>query len=82
MPQDANKGATFNARVDCGRTAEDYQHYRAGFLEAFFGRLTVYGIGRRGQRILDLGTGTGKIARSFALRGAAIVGLDPAEALC
>jgi hypothetical protein len=47
MPQDASKGATFNARLDCGRTAEDYQHYRAGFPEAFFGRLTVYGIGRR-----------------------------------
>ncbi len=34
-----------------------------------------------GQHILDLGTGTGTLARGFALRGAQVIGLDPAAPL-
>jgi ubiquinone/menaquinone biosynthesis C-methylase UbiE len=37
------------------------------------------GIGVRGQRILDLGTGTGHLARSFAERGCQVAGIDIAE---
>jgi SAM-dependent methyltransferase len=33
-----------------------------------------------GQRILDLGTGTGLLARHFASHGARVAGIDPAEA--
>jgi len=35
------------------------------------------GIGRPGQEIVDLGTGTGSLARGFALRGCRVIGIDP-----
>ena len=56
--------------VDFGRTAEDYARHRAGFPEQLFERLTARGIGCAGQRVLDLGSGTGSLARGFARRGA------------
>lgn len=64
----------FNA--DFGKTAGDYGRYRAGFPDAFFDRVRAYGIGLPGQRLLDLGTGTGTLARGFALRGCEVTGLD------
>lgn len=67
--------------IDFGRTAEDYGRFRAGFPEAFFERLAAFGIGRPGQRLLDLGTGTGTLARGFARRGCRVTGLDPSAAL-
>jgi SAM-dependent methyltransferase len=67
--------------VDFGRTAEDYAAYRAGFPKELYDRLSAVGIGRSGQRLLDLGTGTGTLARGFAHRGATVVGIDPAEPL-
>ena len=38
--------------------------------------LAALGIGKPGQRILDLGTGTGVLARAFARRGAVVTGVD------
>ena len=67
--------------VDFGKTAEDYRRYRAGFPDAFFERLAAVGIGVRGQRVLDLGTGTGTLARGFARRGCAVTALDVSAAL-
>ena len=64
--------------VDFGRTSEDYGRYRAGFPPALFERLQGFGIGLPGQRILDLGTGTGTLARGFAQLGCDVTGLDPA----
>ena len=63
-------------KVDFGRTADDYARYRVGVPEALFARLDGYGIGRAGQRILDLGSGTGSLARGFAQRGARVTALD------
>ncbi len=68
-------------QVDFGRTADDYARYRAGFPEALFARLDGYGIGRASQRILDLGSGTGSLARGFARRGARVTALDLSEDL-
>ena len=34
-----------------------------------------------GERLLDLGTGTGSLARGFARRGLQVTGLDPAQPL-
>jgi len=63
--------------VDFGRTASDYACHRAGFPEALFDRLAQGGVVVAGQRLLDLGTGTGSLARGFARRGLQVVGLDP-----
>jgi SAM-dependent methyltransferase len=67
--------------IDFGKTAQDYGKHRAGFPEAFFERLVPFGLGRPGQRALDLGTGTGNVARGLARRGCQVTGLDPSAAL-
>jgi SAM-dependent methyltransferase len=67
--------------VDFGRTASDYGRHRAGFPDSMFDRLTKYGLGLPGQRVVDVGTGTGTVARGFALRGCTVIGIDPSEQL-
>jgi SAM-dependent methyltransferase len=64
-----------------GATSEDYARHRAGFPDSLFERLAAHGIGKHGQSIVDLGTGTGSLARGFARRGCHVIGLDPAEAM-
>jgi SAM-dependent methyltransferase len=68
-------------RVDFGRTASDYAAYRSDFPEAFFARLGDMNVGLAGQRVVDLGTGTGAVARGFARRGCVVTGVDPARAM-
>jgi SAM-dependent methyltransferase len=63
--------------IDFGKTADDYSRYRAGFPAELFERLQTFGVGIPGQRLLDLGTGTGTLARGFARRGCMVTGLDP-----
>jgi SAM-dependent methyltransferase len=67
--------------VDFGKTASDYAKHRAGFPDRFFERLFADGIVGKGDRVLDLGTGTGTVARGLAVRGCLVTGLDPSEAL-
>ena len=68
--------------VDFGDTASDYARYRVGFPDSFFARLEQHGVPIRGARAVDLGTGTGTVARALAIRGAStVVGIDPAEAI-
>jgi len=68
-------------QIDFGKTAPDYSKHRAGFPEAFFERMSTFGIGRPGQRLLDVGTGTGTLARGFAWCGCEVTALDPSEPL-
>ncbi len=68
--------------VDFGLTAADYATHRAGFPDSFFDLLEERVMPIRDSRAIDLGTGTGAVARALALRGAGVViGLDPAEEL-
>jgi len=62
--------------IDWGKTSSDYARHRPGPPEEFFLRLAALGIGRPGQRILDLATGTGLLARQFARQGCAVSGID------
>ena len=62
--------------TDFGRTASDYARHRAGFPDAFFERVFADGSVRKGDVVLDLGTGTGTVARGLALRGCEVTGLD------
>jgi len=64
---------------DWGKTSQDYAQYRAGYPEPFYELLAALGIGTPGQMILDLGTGTGVLARAFAKRGARVTGVDISE---
>ena len=67
--------------VNFGPTAADYGRYRAGFPQSFFKRLFAEGWVNAGDRVLDLGTGTGTIARGLALRGCQATGLDSEQHL-
>ncbi|HET6521137.1 MAG TPA: class I SAM-dependent methyltransferase, partial [Geminicoccaceae bacterium] len=67
--------------IDFGRTAADYGRHRAGFPEGFFDRLFARGDLAAGRGVLDLGTGTGTVARGLARRGCEVTGLDPSEPL-
>ncbi len=70
--------------ADFGKTAGDYAIHRAGFPNSLFKKLALdWDIGIRNQLIVDVGTGTGTLARGFASRGAhagvKVIGIDPAS---
>ncbi len=69
------------AKIDFGKTAEDYGRYRAGFPDEFFERVFSTGLAKQDDRMLDLGTGTGTVARGFAKRGCTVAALDPSRPL-
>jgi ubiquinone/menaquinone biosynthesis C-methylase UbiE len=65
--------------IDWGKTSGDYSTYRPGPPPSFYARLAALGVGLPQQRILDLGTGTGVVARQFARQGAHVTGIDISE---
>ena len=81
MTETSRRIAEYGRQIDFGRTADDYGRYRAGFPEELYRRLETFGAGAAGQRVLDLGTGTGYLGRGFARRGCAVTGLDVSPAL-
>ncbi len=68
--------------IDLGRmvnwraTSIDYASFRPGPPDELYDRLQALGVGLPGQRVLDLGTGTGVVARAFAHRGFVVAGID------
>jgi SAM-dependent methyltransferase len=67
--------------IDFGRAAGDYARHRVGYPAKLFERLQDYEIGVHQQKVLDLGTGTGWLARAFARRGCEVTGVDVSEEL-
>lgn len=67
--------------VDFGRAAGDYAEHRPTIFPEDFEHLRALGVGRPGARVLDVGTGTGAMARGLARGGAQLVGLDPSSEL-
>lgn len=61
---------------DWGRTSEDYARFRPGPPPSFYEKLRELAVGLEGQRILDLATGTGVLARHFASAGGLVSGTD------
>ncbi len=68
-------------RIDFGARADDYARFRPGFPASLFEELRAHGIGEPGQQVVDLGTGTGTLARGFARRGCRAIGIDPSAAM-
>ncbi len=79
--QDVGAVKTFGGQVDFGRAASDYGRHRAGFPDAFFDRLVRQLALIPGQAALDVGTGTGTVARGLAARGLKVIGVDPSPDL-
>jgi SAM-dependent methyltransferase len=68
---------TDNGRtLNWGKTSEDYAKFRSGQPDSFFDLIRAFGVGVKGQEILDLGTGTGVMALRYAQRGAQVTGID------
>lgn len=79
--KDASEIFDFGKGVDFGRTASDYRRFRAGFPNSFFEQLSRRGLAREAERALDVGTGTGTLARGLARLKLSVVGVDPAAEL-
>jgi SAM-dependent methyltransferase len=62
--------------IDWGKTSDDYARHRPSPPDSYFEKLKALGIGLPGQRILDLATGTGFLARRFARQGSVVAALD------
>ena len=59
-----------------GLAAKDYAKHRKGFPKTTFDKLLQLGVGEFDQTILDIGCGTGTLARGFARRGCHVTGID------
>ena len=61
---------------DWGRTSEDYARFRDIYPEIFYRKIIDRGLCVSGQKVLDIGTGTGVLPRHMARFGAEWTGTD------
>ena len=61
---------------DFGRTSKDYSRYRDIYPDSLYQKVYEAGIGLPGQKVLDLGTGTGVFPRGMYRYGADYYGID------
>lgn len=64
---------------DWGNTSKDYAKYRDIYPEAFYKCILDLGLCKDGQRVLDIGTGTGVLPRNMYKYGAKWTGTDISE---
>lgn len=64
---------------DWGRTSEDYAKFRDIYPQEFYDRIISRGLCKNGQKVLDLGTGTGVLPRNMYRYGADWTGTDISE---
>lgn len=64
---------------DFGKTSADYAKYRDIYPEEFYRHFLENSVGIRGQKVLDVGTGSGVIPRNMYRFGADFTGTDISE---
>lgn len=74
-----NKEIDNGHAFDWGRTSSDYAKYRDIYPQEFYKQLLDMGVGAKGQKILDIGTGTGVLPRNMYQYGAEYTGIDASE---
>lgn len=70
-----DKGREF----DFGKTSENYALYRNIYPKSMYDKLISFGIGRKGQKILDLGSGTAILPLNLYQTGAEFTASDISE---
>lgn len=73
--ENIDKGKAF----DWGRTSADYAKYRDIYPDEFYQKILSLGLCKDGQRVLDIGTGTGVLPRNMYKYGAKWIGTDISE---
>lgn len=74
-----NKKIDNGKAFDWGRTSGDYAKYRDVYPEIFYEKIAGQGLCTNGQKVLDLGTGTGVVPRNMYHYGAQWYGTDISE---
>lgn len=74
-----NKNIDHGNAFDWGRVSEKYGKYRDIYPEEFYKKIVDLGLCTKGQKVLDLGTGTGVLPRNLYKYGAQFVGADISE---
>jgi len=64
---------------DWDRASDDYAKFRDIYPNSFYKKIVDFGLCKRDQHILDLGTGTGVLPRHLSTYGASFVGVDISE---
>ena len=64
------------SNFDWGRASGDYARFRDIYPEEFYQRIIEMGLCTEGQKVLDLGTGTGVLPRNLYRFGASFTGTD------
>lgn len=64
---------------DWGKTSSDYAKYRDIYPKEFYDRILSLGLCKDGQKVLDIGSGTGVLPRNMYKYGAKWIGTDVAE---
>lgn len=74
-----NKNLDGGKAFDWGRTSEYYAKYRDIYPELFYRKIIERDLCAKGQKVLDLGTGTGVLPRNMYRYGADWTGTDISE---
>lgn len=74
-----NKSIDNGKAFDWGRTSSDYARYRDIYPSIFYEKIVNRNLCIKGQRVLDLGTGTGVLPRNMYHFGAEWFGTDISE---
>lgn len=64
---------------DFGRTSDNYAKYRNIYPKSMYEKLINFGVGKKGQKILDLGSGTAILPINMCHTGAEFIATDISE---